>query len=111
MKRTLSAAFLAIAVLLIGSACQKRDQASEAVDRLGAFAESNNPDFKDKPLMATVSRRRNGNGDVCACLRVCSSGGRCTPCSCSPANCGSCASESELAPIDSIFAGTLEEKK
>jgi len=111
MKRKLSAAFLAIAMLLIGSSCQKQDQVSAAAEQIRTFAESNNPELKDKPLMATLSRGQNGNGGVCLCLKVCSSSGRCTACSCSPPSCGTCASESELAPIDSVFADTVEEKK
>jgi hypothetical protein len=32
------------------------------------------------------------DGDGCACLTVCNSKGEnCTPCSCSPPNCGTCA--------------------
>lgn len=35
--------------------------------------------------------RRRGDGDGCACLKVCNgNGGNCTPCTCSPPNCGTC---------------------
>ena len=116
MKATLSAVLLGLAILLIAPSCekqgQKQDQVSAAADSVRAFAESKNPELKDKPLMMTLSRRRGGgNGEVCACLQVCSESGRCTGCSCSPANCGSCAAAAELAPDDAVFAVAAEMKK
>ena len=112
MKRSVSAALLAIAILTIGSACQKQDQVSKMAEQIRTFAESNNPALKDKPLLVTLSRQNNNGGlGVCICARVCTSSGTCSACGCSPANCGTCASETELAPIDAVFANTLEEKK
>lgn len=110
MNRKLSAVLLAFAVLGFGGSCQKENPIDGAVERIRAFAETNNPQLKDQPLEVTVSRRKNG-GDVCACIQVCSAGGRCTGCSCSPANCGSCARAAELAPIDSVFESGVIEKK
>jgi len=31
-----------------------------------------------------------GQGEVCACMQVCTPSGHCSACSCSPANCGTC---------------------
>jgi len=106
MKAALAGALLAIAILLIVPSCQKqeqkRDQVSEVADQIRAFTDSKSPELKDKPLVMTLARRGNGVG-VCACLIVCG-GGRCTPCTCSPPSCGSCASETEVAPLDALFA-------
>lgn len=110
MNKMLSAALLAVAILSFGGSCQKETPVDGAVERIRAFAESKNPQLKDQPLEVTVSRK-NGDRDVCACMQVCSAGGRCTGCSCSPANCGSCASAAELAPIDSVFESKAIEKK
>jgi hypothetical protein len=116
MRTALAGALLAIAILLIVPACQKQDQkqdqVSAAAEQVRAFAEARNPELKDEPLMMTVSRRaKGGSGDVCICIQVCSAHGRCTGCACSPASCGSCASASELAPIDDLFAAPSEMKK
>ncbi len=115
MRTALAGALLAIAILLIVPACQKQDQkqdqVSAAAEQVRAFAEAKNPELKDEPLMMTMSRRANGGLGVCACLQVCSAGGRCTGCVCSPANCGSCASATELAPVDEVFTFASEMKK
>ena len=112
MKRRVSAALLAIAILMIGSSCQKQNQVSKMAEQVRTFAESNNPALKDKPLLMTLSRQNNGgNGEACICVKVCGSNGTCSDCGCSPANCGTCAGETELAPIDAVFANTLEQKK
>jgi hypothetical protein len=80
---------------------QVSGQVTDAAQQLRAFAEGKNPAFRDQPLAVTLSRK-SGNG-VCACLQVCSQGGKCTGCSCSPPDCGSCAAAAELAPIESLF--------
>jgi hypothetical protein len=104
MKRALSAALLAITVLVIGTSCsQQQDPVAETAERVRSFAESKNPAVQGKPLVLTLARRAGGSGDVCACMQVCSAGGRCTGCSCSPPNCGSCATAAELEPIASVF--------
>jgi hypothetical protein len=103
MNRAL-AALLAIMVLSIGGSCsQRQDQVAETAEHIRTFAEKSNPEVQDKPLLLTLSRKA-GSGGVCACMRVCSAGGKCTACSCSPPNCGSCASSAELAPVDSVFS-------
>jgi len=76
-------------------------QLTDAADHLRAFAESANPDLREQPLVATVSRKK-GDG-VCACIQVCTAGGKCTGCSCDPPKCGTCAAAAEVAPIDSLF--------
>jgi hypothetical protein len=99
------AALLAIAILLTVPSCQKGDPIARAAQQIRSVAESQNPQLKDKPLLMTLSRPGGGgNGEVCVCMIVCSSGGTCTACTCSPANCGTCAAEGELAPINSVFA-------
>jgi len=76
-------------------------QLTDAAEHLRAFAENANPELRAQPLVATVSRKK-GDG-ACACMQVCSAGGKCTGCSCDPPGCGSCATAAELAPIDRVF--------
>jgi hypothetical protein len=103
MKKRLWAIMLAGAAMSFSSGCKKELPLNEAIDRIRAFAEESNPELKDQPLMVTMSRRKGGGGDVCACIKVCSASGKCTACSCSPPRCTTCASAAELAPVDSVF--------
>src|SRR5262245_41838433 len=102
MKKSLSVVLFLGAILGFVTSCQKKeDSLRDTAERIGAFAESSNPGLRDQPLVVTLERKKVDG--VCACMQVCTKGGNCTGCSCSPPKCGSCATAAEVAPIDSVF--------
>jgi hypothetical protein len=94
-------ALLVFVILGIGSSCKRPVRVENVADQIRSFAVSRTPTLQNEPLIVTVSRPKGDR--VCACIRVCSAGGKCTECSCSPPRCGSCVSAAEVAPVDSIF--------
>jgi hypothetical protein len=90
-RRTLAILLLFAATLLTLPACQRP---SEESPDLRPAAQAIQSQARSSATQLGANRLRIGGTldatEVCACLRVCSESGKCTACSCSPENCGSC---------------------
>ena len=83
---------LGVVLVAMSAGCDRRgDELKQAGDAIRQHAAKQNPAFGAGRIRFSGAIDGTVSDNLCMCVKVCDTKGEnCTPCDCSPANCGTC---------------------